>query len=46
MFMKQSDYTFIKLYKNYNIFVTINRKYNQQFVNFFRIIKKVKRLDY
>ena len=47
MFMKQNDYAFFKLYKNYNISSTdFSRKYNQQFVDFFFITKKIKRLIY
>ena len=46
MFMKQSDYAFIKLYKGYNILAATSRKYSQQFVKFFRIIKKIKRFVY
>ena len=47
MFMKQDDYAFFKLHKSYNISSTnFNRKYNQQFVDFFLITKKIKRLIY
>ena len=47
MFMKQDDYALLKLHKSYNISSTnFNRKYNQQFVDFFLITKKIKRLIY
>ena len=46
MFMKQKDVTLIKLHKDYNIFSTINKKYDQQFVESFIIIEKIDRLIY
>ena len=46
MFIKQNNYAFIKLYKKYNIFFVINRKYEQQFVELFLIIKKIERFVY
>ena len=46
MFMKQKNVAFIKLHKNYNIFSIINKKYDQQFVEFFTIIEKIDRLIY
>ena len=46
MFMKQEDYALIKLHKKYNISSIINRKYNQQFVKFFLITKKIERFAY
>ena len=46
MFMKQEDVALIKLHKNYNISSTINKKYDQQFVEFFIIIEKIDRLIY
>ena len=46
MFMKQKNVSFIKLHKNYNIFSIINKKYDQQFVEFFIIIEKIDRLIY
>ena len=46
MFMKQKNVAFIKLHKNYNIFSIINKKYDQQFVEFFIIIEKIDRLIY
>ena len=46
MFMKQEDVALIKLHKSYNIFSTISKKYDQQFVEFFTIIEKVDRLIY
>ena len=46
MFIKQNDYVFFKLHKNYNISsINFNRKYNQQFVNFFFITKKNKTIN-
>ena len=46
MFMKQKDVTLIKLHKSYNIFSITNKKYDQQFVEFFTIIEKIDRLIY
>ena len=46
MFMKQKNVTLIKLHKSNNIFSIINKKYNQQFVEFFIIIEKIDRLIY
>ena len=46
MFMKQKNVTLIKLHKNYSIFSTISKKYDQQFVEFFTIIEKIDRLTY
>ena len=46
MFMKQEDVTLIKLHKDHNIFSTISKKYDQQFVEFFIIIEKIDRLTY
>ena len=46
MFMKQEDVALIKLHKNYNISSAINKKYDQQFVEFFTIIEKIDRLIY
>ena len=44
--MKQENVTLIKLHKDYNIFSTISKKYDQQFVEFFTIIEKIDRLIY
>ena len=46
MFIKQKNVALIKLHKNYNIFSTISKKYDQQFVEFFIIIEKIDRLIY
>ena len=46
MFMKQKDVALIKLHKSYNIFSTISKKYDQQFVESFIIIEKIDRLIY
>ena len=46
MFMKQENVALIKLHKSYNIFSTISKKYDQQFVEFFTIIEKIDRLIY
>ena len=46
MFMKQEDVTLIKLHKDYNISLTISKKYDQQFVESFIIIEKIDRLTY
>ena len=48
MFMKIDDYAYIRLHHDYDIsFTTIlNKKLNQQYVNFFKILKKIKRLTY
>ena len=46
MFMKQKNHAFIKFHKKYNIFFVINRKYDQQYVEFFLIIEKIERFAY
>ena len=46
IFIKQNDYALIKLHKKYNIFFAINRKYKQQFVESFFVIKKIEQLVY
>ena len=48
MFIKIDNYVYIRLYHDYNILFTIilNKKLNQQYVDFFKILKKVKRLTY
>ena len=48
MHMRESDYAFIKLHKKYDIsFIAILKfKYSQQYVDFFRILKRVNRLIY
>ena len=44
--MKQDNYVFFKLHKNYNISSTnFSCKYNQQFVDFFFITKKNKTIN-
>ena len=45
LFMKIDEQTLIRLHKNYNFFF-INRKYDQQYVKFFIITKKIERLIY
>ena len=48
MHIRKNDYVFIKLHKKYDIsfIVVLNFKYNQQYVDFFRILKRVNRLIY
>ena len=48
MFMKIDDYAHIRLHHDYDIsFTTIlNKKLSQQYVSFFKILKKIKRLTY
>ena len=46
LFMKKDDYAFIKLHKNYNISFVTSRKYDQQYVDSFRIIEKIDRFAY
>ena len=48
MHMRKGNYALIKFHKNYNIsFIAILKfKYNQQYVDFFRILKRVNRLIY
>ena len=48
MHMQKSDYALIKLHKKYDIsfIVVLNFKYSQQYVNSFRILKRVKKLIY
>ena len=48
MFMKIDDYVHIRLHHEYDISftVTLNKKLNQQYVSFFKILKKMKRLIY
>ena len=48
MFLKINDSTFLRLYKNYNISINlkITKKLSQQYINLFKILKKVDRLIY
>ena len=43
VYMRKKNYVLIKLHYNYDIFFTtvLERKYNQQYVDFFRILKRV-----
>ena len=43
IFLKKEDYAFSRLYKNYNIFINviIIRKLKQQYVNLFKILRKI-----
>ena len=47
-FMKINDFAFIRLYHDYKIAIIdiIDKKYNEQFVNSFKILKKIDRLVY
>ena len=48
MFMKINDYVHIRLHHDYDIsfIVILNKKLNQQYVDLFKILKKMKRLIY
>ena len=48
MYIQEKDYALIRLYYNYDIFfiVVLKFKYNQQYANFFRVLKRVKKLTY
>ena len=48
IYMRKKNYALIKLYYNYDIFFTtiFERKYNQQYVDFFRVLKRVDRFVY
>ena len=48
MHMRKNDYALIKLHKKYDIsfIVVLDLKYSQQYVDFFRILKRVERLVY
>ena len=48
VYIREKNYVLIKLHYNYDILFTIifERKYNQQYVDFFRILKRVDRLVY
>ena len=47
MFIKINNYVHIQLHYNYDILFTIilNKKLNQQYINFFKILKKNKTFD-
>ena len=46
--MKLNNYVYIRFHKSYNIsiIVVFDFKYNQQYVDFFKILKKIDRLIY
>ena len=46
LYIKPSDYAFIQFHKEYNIFSTINKKIDQQYVDLFLIIEKMSNLIY
>ena len=48
LFMKIDDYVCIRLYHDYNISIIaiLNKKLNQQYADFFKILKKMKNLIY
>ena len=46
LFIKSKDYVLIRLHKNYNILFVINKKIDQQYVEFFFVIEKIERLFY
>ena len=48
IFMKIDEWTLFRLHKNYKISITIrlNKKYAQQYVDLFQIIKRIERLVY
>ena len=48
MHMRKNDYAFIRSHKKYDIsfIVVLKFKYNQQYVDFFRILKRINRLIY
>ena len=46
LFIKSKNYVLIRLHKSYNISFVINKKIDQQYVEFFRVIEKIERLFY
>ena len=48
IFFKINDYAFLRLYKEYNILINfeIIKKLSQQYVDFFKILKRVDRFIY
>ena len=48
LIMKKNDYAFIRLHRNYKISITnvLDKKYNYQFVNLFKILQKIDVLIY
>ena len=48
IYMREKDYILIKLHHDYDIFfiVVLEFKFSQQFVEFFRVLKRVERLVY
>ena len=48
IYMREKDYALIKLHHDYDILfiVVLEFKFNQQFVEFFRVLKRVERLVY
>ena len=48
LFMKKNEYALIRLHHEYQISINdiLNKKYDQQYVDFFKILKKIDRLTY
>ena len=48
IYMREKNYVLIKLHHEYDIFfiVVFESKFNQQFVEFFRVLKRVERFVY
>ena len=48
LFMKIDDYVLLRLYRDYEIFfiVKYDSKFSQQYVDLFKILKKIDRLTY
>ena len=48
IYMRENDYVFIKFHHDYDISFTtvLESKYNQQYVKFFRILKRIDKLTY
>ena len=46
IYLDVNDYALLRLHRDYNIFSTKFKKLNQQYVDFFRVVEKIKRLIY
>ena len=48
MFLRIDDSTFLRLYKNYNISINLKiiKKLSQQYIDFFKVLKRVDKLIY
>ena len=48
MFLKINDSTFLRFHKNYNILINLEiiKKLSQQYINSFKILKKINKFIY